>query len=193
MSSITARRGTRSAASGRFVVRLDPELHARLRKAAEKAGLSLNELCARRLALPLSDAGGAGTALCTQAASLLGDALLGVIAYGSWARDELASNSDVDVLIVVDEDTEISRDLYRHWEESPLSWDDRNVDIHFAHLPTSSDQAGGLWLDVAVDGVTLFDRDLRLSRTLAAIRYAVASGKIIRHHAHGQSYWVEAH
>ena len=37
-------------ASGNFVLRMDPALHGRLRRAARKAGVSLNEHCVRVLA-----------------------------------------------------------------------------------------------------------------------------------------------
>ncbi|MEX2541477.1 MAG: toxin-antitoxin system HicB family antitoxin [Trueperaceae bacterium] len=178
--------------SGRFMLRIAPSLHASLRKAAQQAGLSLNDLCARRLAAPITDAGGPGAAIAARAAGQFGDSLCGVIAHGSWARDELASDSDVDVLIVVDDEVRITRDLYRAWDDRTLTWHSRDVDVHFAHSPGSGEQPGGIWLEVAIDGVVLFDRDLRLSRTLAEIRSLVAAGRIARHRAHGQSYWVEA-
>jgi predicted nucleotidyltransferase len=180
------------AASGRFLLRIDPGLHTRLRAAAQGTGLSLNDYCARRLAVPMTDAGGPGAAVAARAASQFGEALVGVIVYGSWARDELAGESDVDVLLVVDDTVTITRDLYRTWDENALSWYSRELDVHFAHPPMSVEEAGGMWLEVAMDGAVLYDRDLRLSRTLGALRSLIASGRIARHHIHGQSYWVKA-
>ncbi|MEX2536296.1 MAG: toxin-antitoxin system HicB family antitoxin [Trueperaceae bacterium] len=178
-------------ASGRFLLRLDPALHAQLREAAQRSGLSLNDLCIRRLSAPATDVGGPGSAIVTHAAHLFGDALKGVVAFGSWARDELASDSDVDVLVIVAKQVAITRDLYRRWDHEPMSWRSRDVDVHFAHQPTSGAHAGGMWIDIAIDGVVLYDRDLELSRTLADIRSRVASGELSRHYAHGQAYWVE--
>lgn len=186
--------GTRKDAaadpSGRFLLRIDPSLHRRLREAAKDAGISLNDLCSVRLSAPVTDVGGPGAAVAARAASQFGDALVAVILYGSWARDELASDSDIDVLVVVDDEVSITRTLYREWDEQPLTWESREVDVHFAHQP-AGERAGGLWFEVAIEGLVLFDRDLRLSRTLAAIRSLVASGRIVRHHSSGHSYWVE--
>ena len=75
-------------ASGRFVLRIDPGLHAALRAAARESGVSLNDYCVRKLALPVgslaaTDPAGAAVA---RAAGLFGERLLGVVAYGSWAR-----------------------------------------------------------------------------------------------------------
>lgn len=192
MSGTGDAKGERGSPSGRFLLRIDRSLHAKLRQTAQEAGLSLNELCARRLAAPVTDAVGPGAAIASRLAGQFGEALCAVIAYGSWAREEIASDSDVDVLVVVDHDVRITRELYRKWDEQSLSWWSRKVDVHFAHPPSKAEQAGGMWLDVAVDGVVLFDRDLSLSRTLAGIRSLIISGGISRHHAHGQSYWVEA-
>ena len=48
-----ARRKT--SASGRFVLRLTPELHAELQAAAKQSGVSLNEFCARKLSAPVGE------------------------------------------------------------------------------------------------------------------------------------------
>ncbi|MCI0434182.1 MAG: type II toxin-antitoxin system HicB family antitoxin, partial [Gemmatimonadetes bacterium] len=62
--------------SGRFVMRIDPALHAALRDAARAAGLSLNDYCVRKLAAPGSPVGPAEEVL-KRAASLLGAGLVG--------------------------------------------------------------------------------------------------------------------
>lgn len=178
--------------SGRFLLRIDPELHAALREAAQRTGLSLNDVCARRLATPSTDGGGPGGEIVTRAAATFGDALLGVVAFGSWARGEAATDSDVDVLVVVDTEVAITRDLYRSWDQGPATWASRSVDVHFAHAPALGARASGMWFDVAMEGVVLYDRDLALSRLLVELRSRVASGRIVRHHVHGQRYWVEA-
>jgi predicted nucleotidyltransferase len=192
MSDTRAGKVESQGASGRFLLRIDPGLHARLRAAAREVGLSLNDYCARRLAVPLTDAGGPGAAVAARAASQFGEALVSVIVYGSWARNELVGDSDVDVLLIVDDTVEITRDLYRNWDDDELSWYSRELDVHFAHAPRNAEEAGGMWLEAALDGAVLYDRDLRLSRTLAELRSLIASGKIARYHSHGQPYWVKA-
>jgi hypothetical protein len=171
-----------------------PGLHAALREAARESGLSLNEYCARKLAAPLGGLGsvaeGGDTVL--RAAELCGSGLVAVVAFGSWTRNELMDGSDVDVLIVVEDRVPLTRDLYRQWDATPVRWRGRPVDAHFAHLPEAGARVAGLWGEVALDGVVLFERGLSLSARLAAVRRDIAAGHIVRRVAHGQPYWVGA-
>jgi predicted nucleotidyltransferase len=176
--------------SGRFVLRIDPELHALLRGAAHAAGLSLNEYCTRKLALPAGDLSGPGVGVVLRAAGLFGDRLLGVIAFGSWAREELSDSSDIDVLVVVDAGSEITRETYRAWDLEPVVWQGRPVEAHFVHLPEDVHRLSGVWAEVAVEGVILFERGSALSRRLVAMRRQIIAGRMLRRRAHGQSYWV---
>ena len=182
-----------SPPSGRFVLRIDPGLHGTLRRAARARGVSLNEYCATRLAAPTGESFACKGAhvMVRRAAALLGESLIGVVAFGSWARGEMTDTSDIDVLIVVDADVAITRRLYRRWDEEPVRWDDRPVDPHFVHLAAPHDGASGLWAEVAIDGIVLFERDLRLSSTLAAIRRSLVDGRLQRRVVHGQGYWTE--
>lgn len=192
---VRARRGRarHRPATGRFLLRIDPGLHAALRAAARAAGVSLNEYCARKLAAPggeLATLGDAAVAV-ARAATLFGPDLVGVVAFGSWARGELADSSDVDLLIVLDPRVELTRDLYRRWDAVTLRWSGRPVDAHFAHLPAADVTVTGVWGEAAIDGVVLFDRDLRLSARLIRVRRDIAAGRIVRRIAHGQPYWTE--
>jgi len=179
-------------ASGRFVLRLPPRLHAALQKAARASAVSLNEYCLRRLAAagPATAADEAAAALVARAAELAGDALVGVILYGSWARGEAAAGSDVDALVVVEPSLRLTRSLYRAWDERPVAWHGRQVDPHFVHA--SDDRVSGLWGEVALDGIVLFERDRRISSHLAHVRHAIADGRLVRRVVHGQPYWTEA-
>ena len=179
-------------ASGRFVLRLDPGLHGALRATARARGLSLNEYCARKLAVPLADLhefDGAPETI-RHAAAVLGEGLIAVVVFGSWTRGEASDGSDVDVLIVVDEDVPLTRGLYRRWDEAPLAWGRHPVEPHFVHPPATDQPASGFWAEIALDGVMLHQRDLRVARWLAAIRRQVADGSLRRRTAHGQSYWT---
>jgi len=179
--------------SGRFVLRIDSGLHAALKVAAEAADMSLNEHCARKLAAPGANLGSpAATAVVERAATLLGGGLVGVVVFGSWARDELAEGSDVDLLLVVEDGVTLTRELYRRWDESPVRWEERRVEPHFVHLPAGNDRVAGLWAEVAVDGIVLFERGLAVSRRLVALRRDIAAGRVVRRTVHGQPYWVEA-
>jgi len=182
-----------SSCSGRFVLRIDPGLHGALRKAARAAGVSLNEYCARKLVTPSSDFAGLdlATDAVRRASAVVGDSLIGLMVFGSWARGELHDQSDVDLLVIVEDGAELSRDLYLSWDDGPIRWRGRRVEPHFVHLPEPTRTLVGLWAEVAIDGIILFTRDLRLPSLLAGVRRDIAAGRIIRRVVHGQPYWTE--
>jgi len=165
-----------------------------LRRAAAAAGLSLNAYCVRRLSVPgPALAGGEAAArVVARAGDVAGDALVGVVLYGSWARGTAGESSDVDVLVVVDRAFELTRALYRRWDVGdPPRWQDRIVDPHFVHLPEEG-RATGVWGEAAVDGVMLFEADMRVSAALADVRLQIVEGRLVRRVLHGQPYWVAA-
>jgi predicted nucleotidyltransferase len=183
-----------SGCSGRFVLRIDPGLHAALREAAKTAGVSLNEYCARKLATPFGRLEGweLASEAVRRAAQIVGGNLVGVVAFGSWARAELHAESDVDILVVVDDKLRLSRDLYLTWDEAPVRWRGRRVEPHFVHLADPARPPLGLWAEVAIDGIVLFTRDLLLPSLLLRVRHDIAAGRIVRRVVHGHSYWTEA-
>jgi len=179
-------------ASGRFVLRLDPALHARLREDARRQGKSLNACCADRLAQGRAglSSSGAAAAVVNRARLLMGGALVGIVAYGSWAHGETVVTSDVDVLVVLETRTPIRRALYRRWDEAPVEWEGREVEPHFVALPGPDDPVAGLWTEAAIDGIVLCDDTLRVSARLVRVRHDVLEGRIVRRTSHGQPYWV---
>lgn len=179
-------------ASGRFLLRVDPWLHAALRTAAVEAELSLNEYCRRKLMAPGLQVTGPATDVVDSATAVVGGALIGVVAFGSWARAELTARSDVDVLVLVGAEVALRRELYRAWDAKPVFWGSHPVEPHFVHVPDPAARISGLWAEVAVDGVVLFERGFEVSRLLAAVRRRIADGVLVRRRIHGQPYWVEA-
>ena len=188
-TTTAARRG--GSPSGRFVLRIEPELHAALRRAAADAGLSLNAYCARKLAAPGNRPAGPFDEAVRRASATFGRQLVGVVAYGSWARDELTETSDVDLLVVISPDLAITRELYRAWDADPLHWSSHPVEPHFVHAPDDA-RVTGVWAEVATEGIVLFERGFELSRLLARIRRRILAQHFLRHRAQGQPYWVEA-
>jgi predicted nucleotidyltransferase len=180
--------------TARFLLRLPPRLHRTLTARAAAHQLSLNEYCVRKLAGPeapmIRDT--AALEVAARAQVVGGARLIGLIVHGSWARAETRAASDVDVLVVVDAELALTRALYREWDEVPLSWGRLAVDAHFLHLPANPDRASGVWCEAAIDGIVLSDRDGRIEQTLRRIRRAVADGRLVRKHAHGQPYWTAA-
>ena len=179
--------------SGRFVLRIDPGLHGALRSAAHAAATSLNEYCARKLASPGAWLDEEACGLIGRAAALLGESLIGVVAFGSWTRGESRAASDFDVLLIVEDCVPITRELYRRWDSEPaLHWRGHEVEPHFVHLPSDGAVPSGTWAEVATDGVVLHERGLEVSERLAGIRGMISAGRISRRLVHGQSYWVRA-
>lgn len=186
-------------ASGRFVLRIPSELHARLRQSARVKGLSLNQYCLQSLQSRVAfvDSDRAGTsldpgldALVERLVGSFGHDLVGAVLYGSWARGEASDTSDVDLAVVLDAATPLRRELHRAWEATPISWEGRPVEVQFVHLPGTGDLPTGFWGELALDGIVLLDPNLEISRRLVRFRRDILAGRLVRHVAHGQGYWV---
>ena len=181
--------------SGRFVLRIPSDLHSRARRLAQEQGVSLNEYC--RCAIESYTgtvtseprAANRGGPWVDAARLVVGDDLEGVALFGSEARGEARESSDVDLLVVVADRLELSRKLYRGWDNR--SGMDRRVSPHFVHLPSSVLEAGSIWYETAMDGIILFERDRSISSFLQSIRRAIADGHVRRGYAHGHPYWVK--
>lgn len=187
------------SASGRFVLRVSPELHAALRQQARANGVSLNEYCQRCLHSQVTLAKRARarfpvdpslTSLVERLVGAFGRNLVGAVLYGSWARGEASDSSDVDLAVVLDPAIPIRRELYRTWESTPMEWLSRPVEIHFVHLPSDREAPSGFWGELALDGIVLLDPNLEISRQLVRFRRDILAGRLVRHVSHGQGYWV---
>lgn len=176
------------------MLRIPPSLHAWLRKRCSEEHLSLNEYCMLLLSAPTGPAGllQARARAVRHAASLFGEWLIGMLVFGSWARGEVEPSSDVDLLVVLEPGCPLTRELYRLWDEKPVQWQGRAVEPHFVHLPNWSEGPSGVWAEAAVDGLVLFEKELRISRVLIRLRRQIAAGRLIRKVVHGQPYWAEA-
>ncbi|MFM7041076.1 MAG: nucleotidyltransferase domain-containing protein [Planctomycetaceae bacterium] len=180
----------RAAASGKFVLRLDVRLHGLLRGDALAAGASLNDWCSRTLAAPGAGGNDAAPGAVVAIRCRLGSDLVGVIVYGSFARGELSTGSDVDLLVVLKEGVPITRSLYREWEGAVPDWNGREIDLHFVHLPTAADRISSSWAEAAVCGIVLYESGLEVSRRLIGIRERIAAGELVRRMSQGQPYWI---
>ena len=191
MESDTIPKSSPRAASGRFVLRIDPALHASLRDAARAVDTSLNRYCAGKLASPAPILDHEATAIVHRARAILGESLLGVVAFGSWTRGDESPSSDLDILLVADDRVSVSRDLYRNWDAEPgLSWHGHPVSPHFAHLRPDFEPVSGFWAEVALDGLVVFDPEWVVSRHLVALRRRISEGEIEQRVAGGRAYWV---
>lgn len=191
MINSTIRTKPEKPPSGRFVIRIEPELHATLRRGAKDAGVSLNEYCTRKLAAPEHHGAGPFEEAIRRASGTFGKQLVGVIAYGSWARNELTDRSDVDLLLVLTPDCSITRELYRAWDETLMHWGSHRVETHFVHLLQEDDRVTGVWAEIAAEGIVMFERGFEISRLLTRIRRGILARHLIRRRSQGQPYWVE--
>ena len=192
-------------ASGKFVIRMSGALHARLKEEARRKGKSLNLLCVAKLQEQESSI--APDSTLTLLPGMIshdfldkvvwqwrGD-LVGVVLFGSAAREEATRESDIDLLMALTSEARIERGLYRHWEEFCQQYagdqDVGKISPHFVRLLGSVREVGGLWYEAAIDGIPLWERDRQVTLFLRSVRQAMGEGKIRRRLLHGSPYWVK--
>lgn len=186
-----------STASGRFVLRLSPELHSRLKREGARKALSLNQICTRFILSGLNQSSGADARSLFLSEELQKTMrkewkkdLLGIVLFGSNARGDAQENSDVDILLVLRPEASIQRALYRKWDQlfSSVSGMDR-FSPQFVSLPSSKTEAGSLWFEIALDGKIIWECEEQLSLFLRGLRADMAEGKLRRKLTHGHPYW----
>lgn len=187
-------RRTRSAVKG-LLVRLPEELHRQLLLMARTQNLSVNKLCVRCIEAGIrSNEGTHYDRLNQQLKAEWGADFLGLILFGSAARDELRPDSDIDLLIVLSDQLPLTRSLYSRWEEQiaphVARTFAREVSPHFAHLPHSAEAAGSIWLECALEGKLLHDPSGEVSAKTKAVRELIARGAVTRATSHGHPYWI---
>lgn len=185
-------------ASGKFVLRIPEKFHAFLQKEATTKKISLNQHCNDRLlgGLGISDPGFDAILVeaLFEAIRIHGQELEGIVLFGSWARGEQVEGSDIDLLIVLRQGIKIRRELYRKWEkvEAQIGSDSLGLALEpsLVALPHPEQGFSGLWAEISIDGIILFDRSQKIRQTLCRVRQAIAEGTLRRERAHGQNYWV---
>lgn len=172
---------------------MTPALHARLSESARAAQQSLNEYCVRALARDTGAVtGGPLNEVVAKVLAQLGSAVVGIAVFGSYARGEARESSDVDVLVVTSSQTRISRALYAAWDQDRKYVGPHLVEPHFVRMPEPDERITGLWAEVALEGIVIFDPDFVLGRQLTRVRRAILDGLLVRRSAHGLSYWTAA-
>src|SRR3972149_4528372 len=71
----------------------------------------------------------------------------------------------------------LTRSTYRKADEASLSWEGHPVQVQIVRMPDAGQVTGGLWPEIALDGIVLFERDYAPSRALVGIRRAIAGGR----------------
>lgn len=179
-----------------FVVRLSPVLHRRLKRAASKMELSLNEFAVGLLGGNLGPKDGGQFAELVEAirAEFSSNELEGVVLFGSEAKGSATEESDIDILVVLGRNESINRRLYREWDRAIAERFEtrfpRALSPHFVGIPDSLLDAHGLWFEVAVSGIILWDRMGEVQHCLIQLRESMCAGAIQRRFAHGHPYWI---
>jgi predicted nucleotidyltransferase len=191
-----------------LILRVPPSLHQQLKQEARSADMSLNKRClallsgkartspVRHSTLDLRHASSASSLtnalkdLAARVLQTIGDDIEGLVLFGSFARGQELDRSDIDLLVVLNDGVSLDRDVYSRWQFGKFSG--REVSPLFVQIPAEGERIGGLWFEVALEGVVLFDRDLHLSRFLSRVRNYIASGRIRRMITHGHPYWVHS-
>lgn len=183
--------------TSRILVRLPAPLHGALKAEANKRGITLNKLCLQALRRGLAEADpepvSAWPALRRILESSIGPRLCGAVLFGSRARGDAARCSDTDLLLCLAPGERLTRGLYAEWDALAARQPDAfppGLSPHFSRLPASPESAGSLWLEVAVDGIVLWDPHQTVSRFLAGVRRYLLGGKAVRKESYGVPYWV---
>jgi predicted nucleotidyltransferase len=188
--------------SGKFVVRLPPQVHQQLKSESLKRGLSLNELCQERLSLPHQ--------IQSQRSSPLPEIVLteilattkelklpiqGIILFGSFARGEQDETSDIDILLILSTEKKIERALYQEWDlafSNHRFFGPHEINVHFVYLPDDLKKCGSIWLECALEGLLVFEApEAKIQKKVLKIRNLIAQGRWRRKFAHGHPYWTE--
>jgi len=178
------------------VLRTGPELHERLKAEALSLNVSLNELCLRKLASNgftndhFADLGLDRKFLESVALSFPSKPLA-IVLFGSFARKQSGPQSDLDLLIVFKRGTSLTRSLYDCFDNVADAAHFRHVpNPHLVCLPDNVKDAGSIWLEVAMDGILLWEQGSDVSSFIRDLREYISRGSIIRKSAYGQPYWL---
>lgn len=109
--------------------------------------------------------------------------------FGSTARGEARANSDIDLLIILNQKTAINRDLYKKWDE--LFKADLKYSPQFVHLPDTDSDLGSIWLEGSIEGEILYDPEFKTKATIQKVRSKIAAGNYQRKISYGQAYWIK--
>lgn len=120
----------------------------------------------------------------------LGGDVQGIVLFGSTARDRRFADSDIDVLIVLNDRYPLTRAVYHLWDDE-LSDDEKPViNPHFCHLPKSHVSAGSLWFEIMEEGRVLWDKNKRIDKFIRKLKTLRRQKRIIKQSLHGHKYWL---
>lgn len=168
-----------------FLLRLPPKQMKDLKSLALKRGISVNALCAKLLTTPTTPLD-----LITKIKKHFPSSI-GVILFGSVARNESTDASDMDLLVVLESSQKLTRSLYDDWDRVFSSREEAPLSPHFVLFPKDFSQIGSLWLEVAMDGKVLCENDHRLTALLGQLRRYILENNFKIKTTGTHRYWIK--
>ncbi len=110
----------------------------------------------------------------------LGDRLVAMVLFGSRARNEAGVDSDWDLLLIADELPQKAFDRHLFVKRLlPSDW--RGIVSIAAKTPQEFDASvQALYLDIALDGIVLFDKETYVTERLAFLKRQLAEQGLYR-------------
>jgi predicted nucleotidyltransferase len=184
-----------SEKTGNFVLRLAPSLHRELKGKAARSGQSLNQICTDALVFALKNQGQELpikrlNSLQAKLQKHFGEELSAIIVFGSAVKGEQFTESDIDILVVLENSQPILREIYRHWDEKIEDHKKPIINPHFVHWPQKTGFCSSLRLEVAQAHQWIFAKNPYVKRHLESLHHFFADQKVIRKDNHGQPYYV---
>lgn len=120
----------------------------------------------------------------------LGSDLVAVVLYGSWARGTARPASDVDLFVVAHNLPQNRLDRARYIHRAVVERFDRRVSI-LAKEPVEFERFfPSLYLDIGLDGITLYDPQGYMCKRLARIREIIQEAGLYRVCRDGELMWL---
>ncbi|HMO18191.1 MAG TPA: nucleotidyltransferase domain-containing protein [Oligoflexia bacterium] len=185
--------------SNSFLLRLPQDRLDILKNIAGTMNCSLNKVINRALEQFLTSRnlqGSQSEIISSILGASFGPEVRAIILFGSVAKNTASAKSDYDLLIVLSEETEIKRSLYTHWDNevapllTPEMTQGMDASPHFVNLKSDLDEVHGLWLEVAISGKILWEKDTKTESLLHILRLAISQNRFTRKLSHGQPYWI---
>lgn len=115
--------------------------------------------------------------------------LVGIAVFGSRVTGDDTPASDVDILVALRTGTPINRSEYIWWDalaENRLF----TLNPQFLAIPATPRAAGGIWFEIALHHIILFDPRHRLAGFLNKLNTLQQREAVTRAWSNGHPYWI---
>ncbi|MBI2092598.1 MAG: nucleotidyltransferase domain-containing protein [Deltaproteobacteria bacterium] len=171
-------------------------MHRQLADFARRSQLSLNQACIELLKKNLYGSDGETQLLqkiyepAQKLKQHFGEKLCGIILFGSQVTGKATSESDIDLMIILDKSMPIERGLYKWWDDN-IVWNEKNMlNPHFVNILEDEKLAGGLWLEIATTGKVIYQKKTVLDKLFAKLKELIGNGEVRMYISNGHPYWV---